>query len=305
MLPEERLLVGFSGGRDSVALVELLLEAGWKRLVLCHVDHGIREESGADALWSAAYAERVGLEFRVRRVDVTEYARTHKVGMEEAGRELRYAFFKEVAEELGIPRVLLAHHADDQVETVLFRFLRGSGSAGLGGMAAISFREEGGLWVLRPMLGIWRREIDAFAVECGMQFREDASNAETRWTRNRIRHDLIPYLESVMQRPVKEAIWRNAELLRAENEWGELLEEALGECAEELVVSDLKGLPLALRRRRVLRWIRCLGVGGVGFAEVESILALLSNRNPARINLPGNCFVRRRAGRIFLERPTG
>lgn len=299
--PGARLLVGFSGGRDSVVLVELLLRAGWDNLVLCHLDHGLRAESAQDAAWAQQRAEGLGLGFCGHRVDVAAVGKVRHLGLEEAGREARYEFFERTALELDCPRVVLAHHADDQVETFLFRLLRGSGSTGLGGMAAVSARKDGKLHVLRPMLGIWRREIDAVVQARQLEFREDLSNSDLRWTRNRIRHELLPEMERVMQRPVAEALWRASEILRAESEWLGTLESEMGECPPELRVAELRGLPVALQRRRVLSWLRGQGVCRIGFEEVELVLGLLSRIRPARVNLPGGLFIRRRSGLIFLD----
>ncbi|MEY5026711.1 MAG: tRNA(Ile)-lysidine synthase, partial [Verrucomicrobiota bacterium] len=129
----ERLMVGFSGGRDSVALVDLLRLAGWKRLVLCHLDHGLREGSGAEAERVRDWAKQWGVECRVERADLGRGNSGPGGGMEKAGREARYGFFSRVSRELGVARLLLGHHANDQVETFLFRLMRGAGLAGLGG----------------------------------------------------------------------------------------------------------------------------------------------------------------------------
>ncbi len=301
--PEAPLLVGFSGGRDSVVLLELLLQAGWKNLTLCHLDHGLRPESAGDAAWAERCALERGLAFRGQRVDVAAAALARRIGLEEAAREMRYEFFSKIADQVGCPRVVLGHHADDQVETFVFRLLRGSGSSGLGGMSPVSYREEGKLVLLRPMLAIWRREINALVELAHISFREDVSNADPRWTRNRIRHELLPAMERIMQRPVAEALWRAAELFRAEAAWMDAMDPTPEAEDRELRVGDLRGVPLAVRRRRVLRWLRGQGVCEIGFNEVERVLGLLGRIQPARVNLPGGIFVRRRGGRIFLEGP--
>ncbi len=301
---EEALLVGFSGGRDSVALVELLLAVGFRSLTLCHVDHGLRKESVDDAAWCKRWADLRGLAFRGCRVDVGREAEVRGCGLEEAGRAVRYGFFEEVAEGTGTGRLVLAHHADDQVETFLFRLLRGAGMEGLGGMGPLSWRQGGRLGVLRPMLGIWRREIDGYLKWAGAEYREDASNADLRWTRNRIRHELLPEMERVMGRPVGDALWRAAELLRVEGAWAKEREmEAFSgsEGAKDLEVETLKSAPQALRRRMILNWLKRSGVAGVGFVEVELVLGLVKRVQPARVNLPSGWFARRRGGRIFLE----
>lgn len=302
----ELMLVGFSGGRDSVVLAESLLGAGWRRLVLCHIDHGLRVASAADAVWAEEYARVRGVDFRGAKRDVRAMARERGIGVEGAGREARMEFFSEVLREVGAGGVLLGHHADDQVETLLFRLMRGSGVVGLGGMAPSKWRTDLGLRVVRPLLSTWRSEIDAMVEGEGLAFCEDASNADLEWTRNRIRHGLIPEMERVMGRSVRGALWRAAALLRAEGECLEALDAVGGEPrAEFLEVEELRVLALALRRRRVLGWLRGRGVADVGFEEVEAVLGLLERERPAKVNMPGGVFVRRRAGRIFLDEGRG
>ncbi|MEK0444788.1 MAG: tRNA(Ile)-lysidine synthase [Verrucomicrobiota bacterium] len=245
----------------------------------------------------------MGLGFLSRRVDVAAAASAAGVGVEEAGREARYAFFCEVSRSHQGAPLVLAHHADDQVETFCFRLLRGAGTSGLGGMAPFSFREDGRVRVLRPLLSVWRWEIDAMVQDRGLAYREDPSNRDSRWTRNRIRHELLPEMERVMQRPVREAIWRAAEILRAEAEWMDTCEGGETVLGEVLDVDALGKMPLALRRRRVARWLRRQGCQGIGFSEVEAVLGLLVRLRPAKVNLSAGCFVRRRQGQIFVEKP--
>ena len=304
---DAELLVGFSGGRDSVALVAMLHEGGFSRLTLLHLDHALRTDSGADARWCVEFGRERGLEVVVERCELgaTPEGRAG-IGLEEAGREARYAFFARTARLRGVRDVVLGHHADDQVETFLFRLLRGSGSPGLGGMAPESGRRVGEveLRLLRPMLGVWRSELDAWIGRRGLHYREDLSNADPRWARNRIRHELLPAMERAMERPVKAALWRTAELLRAEAEWLRESEAAVGEVEEELEVGALRALAQPLRRVRVARWLAVHGVNEVGFELVEAVARLALERSPAKVNLPGGRHVRRRAGRIFVQAPS-
>jgi tRNA(Ile)-lysidine synthase len=301
------LLVGFSGGRDSVALVALLQEAGFGELTLLHLDHGLRSESRVDAEWCREFGRGRGLEVVVERSEVGGPAGGAGRGLEEKGRAERYAFFAGVARKRGIREVVLGHHADDQVETFLFRLLRGAGSLGLGGMAAVSERLEGevSLRLLRPMLGVWRSELDEWIGERGLAFCEDLSNADPRWARNRIRHGLLPEMERAMERPVKMALWRTAELLRAEADWMRENDAAGGGLEDRLDVKVLRALALAQRRLRICRWLAHHGVPEVGFELVEAVAGLVVERFPAKVNLPGGRHVRRRAGHIFVEAASG
>jgi tRNA(Ile)-lysidine synthase len=157
------------------------------------------------------------------------------------------------------------------------------------------------LQVSRPLLGIWREEINAYVAEHRLAFREDESNTDPRFTRNRLRHEIIPTLERAFGRDIRRAIWRTAEILRAE---GEFLDAALGpdNSPVEFKVPDLRAQPLALQRRRLHAWLKARGVPNVGFAEVEVVRGLLAGR-VAKANLPGRWHARRRAGKLFLEPP--
>ena len=299
----EPLLLGFSGGRDSVTLLELLLESGFTNIALAHLDHGLRPESADDAAWVRQQAAARGLPSTIARVDVSSGAAPRHTGIEQASREARLAFFASCARTHGTNKIVLAHHADDQVETLLFRLLRGAGSLGLGGMPpSTTYTVQGqSLLLLRPMLGIWRTQIDAHIQAHQLDFREDASNAQTDFTRNRIRHLLLPELEKAMERPVRETLWRTAELLRAESEYIDQAERALPSLDWNLDAHLLKSLPLALRRRRVARWLAEQGVSNISFELVESVAGLATSTLPAKVNLPGGRHARRKAGLIFCE----
>ena len=300
-----RYLVGVSGGRDSVALLHALLEAGFKRLIVCHLNHGLRGRAAdADARFVEALAKRLGLECESERVDVARLAKEAGQSIETTARNTRYAFFARVARKRRCRALFLAHHADDQVETLLFNLFRGTGRAGLGGMSPDSERAVDGvkLRLLRPMLGVWREEIDAYIAAHALKFREDESNRALDFTRNRVRHELLPVLEQVFGRDVRGAVWRTAVILRAEEEWLAALAEE--EHVLELSVSALRKMPLAQQRRRIQGWLRKSGVPEVGFEQVETVRSLLlpGQNVPAKVNLPGNWHARRRAGKLFLER---
>lgn len=302
---QHRLLVAFSGGRDSVALVEALLGGGFQKLTLLHLDHALRPESREEGVWIENFARARNLESVVKRIPVAALAAARHRGIEETARSARHAFFAEAAKNCSVPKIVLAHHADDQVETLVFRLLRGAGTGGLSAMAAESTHQSGDmkLTLLRPMLGIWRSDIDAFLQKRGAAFLEDPSNATLDFTRNRIRHVLLPEMERVMHRPVRETLWRTAEILRAEAEFVSSAEIALGPIPDALSVPELKALPLALRRRRVAGWLAIHGVPDIGYDLVEAVTQLALRVKPAKVNLPKGAHARRKAGKIFYEAP--
>ena len=301
--PDERCLIGVSGGRDSVALLHLLLGAGFKKLVVCHLDHGLRAESREDARFVAALAKQLGLKLASARVNVAALAKRKKQSLETAAREARYAFFARVARAEKCPRLFLAHHADDQAETFLFNLFRGSSAAGLAGMRLLATRTFGAvtLQIARPLLGMWREEIDAYIAEHAITFREDSSNTDPRHTRNRMRHEIIPAIERALGRDIRRAVWRAAEILRDEDDFLASRPE-LRDLPETLETSALRARPVALQRRIIHAWLKAQGVADVGFAEVETVRSLLVGHR-AKVNLPGGLHARRRAGRLFLPRP--
>ena len=184
------VIVGVSGGVDSMTLLHLMrLREGPPRIRLhaAHVDHRMREASGEDAAWLEGICAEWGVPFHLERAAAP-------VASEAEGRRLRYRFFEEVRGRLGGGAVTLtAHTADDQAETVLFRAARGSGPRGLGGI-----RAERSPRVVRPLLPFRRAEIEAFAEKHGIPFRDDPTNRDPRWTRNRIRHAILPALEEAV-----------------------------------------------------------------------------------------------------------
>jgi tRNA(Ile)-lysidine synthase len=310
-----RYLIGVSGGRDSVALLHALRAAGVESLTVCHLNHGLRRAAAAgDARFVAALAKRLGLETEIEKADVAQRAATRGQSIETAARAARYEFFARVARKRRCHNLFLAHHADDQVETFLFNLFRGTGRAGLGAInpdcerliptatGTTAPRSAAGvrLRLLRPMLGIWRREIDGYIAAHRLRYREDASNLSPDHTRNRIRHELLPIVETVFGRDVRPAVWRAAEILRAEEEW--LAGLAGVEVSEELAVPELRSQPVAQQRRRILDWLRRQGVPDTSFEQVETVRSLLQGEH-AKVNLPGNWHARRREKRLFLERP--
>jgi tRNA(Ile)-lysidine synthase len=285
------LLAGISGGVDSVALLHALVKTGRKPVVV-HFDHGWRTESATDAVLVREQAAQLGLKYVGGKMRAS--GRGHR---EADARTERYAFFAKTARRLGIPDIVLAHHADDQVETFLMQLMRGSGAASRG-MDAVSLRE--GLVLHRPWLGVWKKEIVRYARSHKLQWREDATNADTRHRRNLIRRRVLPYLQKQFSLQVVDNLWRAAEILRAEGEW---LDTLCVDAAKqpELLVKTLRATPLAQQRRTILRWLQGHGVKDIGFATVEAVRGLMENNIPAKVNLSEGRFVRRRAGKIFVE----
>jgi tRNA(Ile)-lysidine synthase len=330
--PDARYLIGVSGGRDSVALLHWLISLGYKKLIVCHLNHQLRgRSSDADARFVQELVELynqnfVGqalrlpgsrmskrsacpttthggdLDFELGTVNVRGIAKGKKISIETAGREARYSFFAKAAKRHRCHTMFLAHHADDLVETFLLNLIRGAGPTGLAGMREVSSRHFDGvdLTIVRPLLSVWRTDIDKYVRGYHLKFREDATNKSLAATRNRIRNCIIPYLEKILGRNIRQNIWRTAMIAAEEEKW--IDNEAPDFTNLHLLVPGLRALPIALQRRAIMKWLRTQNISEVGFDVIERVRSL-ADRDAAiaKVNLPRDRHARRRAGKIFLE----
>src|SRR5205809_891591 len=245
--PDARYLIGVSGGRDSVALLHWLVDLGYRKLIVCHFDHHLRGRSSqADARFVKKLAAKYRADFQIGSANVRALAKKKRMSIETAAREARYSFFAKVAKRRRCRTIFLAHHADDLVETFLLNLFRGAGTAGLAAMRDASTRriDKFDLVVVRPFLGVWRKEIDIYLREQRLKFREDASNKNLNPLRNRVRHRVIPYLEKMLGRNIRQNIWRTAVIAAEEENW---IENQLPDSDEvELPVAKLRDTPVAL-----------------------------------------------------------
>ncbi|TCP57679.1 tRNA(Ile)-lysidine synthase [Tumebacillus sp. BK434] len=296
----DRVLVAVSGGVDSCVLLDVLLKlrAAWDlQLAVVHVDHGLRGEASAgDARFVKQLAERHGLPVFVQRLDVEAYAKQHKLSIQTAARKVRYGFFEQVAKQTASARLLTAHHADDQAETVLMRILRGTSTRGLAGIPVK--REENGLTYVRPLLDIWREEIESYAAAQGILYREDASNASLKYIRNKIRLQLFPELTRGYNEQVKAALLQLSQLAREDESYLEELAQArFSEAVLPAGAGRLKvncehfvESPLPLQRRVITLILYYLCGHTIQWEQVhiESIRSLLVSSSPSgRLTLPG------------------
>jgi tRNA(Ile)-lysidine synthase len=305
-LVTERYLVGVSGGRDSTTLLSWLVRAGYRDLMVCHLNHQLRgRASDADARFVKKLAEKLKLHVVIGRADVTALAVRKKLSIESAARLARYTFFAQVARRRHCRKLLLAHHADDLVETFLINLFRGAAASGLGSIRESSDHVVGRttLQVIRPFLGIWRSEIDQYARRHRLAFREDASNADVGPLRNRIRLRVIPYLEKTVGREIRKNIWRTAMIVAEEEQWLSGLVPQNGAVPDQMSVKALGTMPVALQRRTLHKWLRGAGAADLGFDAVERVRDLLDvhSGGAARTNLPRDRHVRRRAGKLIFE----
>lgn len=300
-------LVAVSGGRDSVALLHLLISAGHRNLVVCHLNHGLRgRESGQDAAFVRRLAARYGLPCVVAKVDIRKLAEEKRQTLEEAGRGARMAFFEQTALQYAASCIYLAHHAEDQAETILANLCRGTGLRGLGGMKPKSLM--GGLIWLRPLLEIRKQEIEAYVHHQKLPFREDSSNASSDYTRNRLRHEVIPLLNHVFRRDVPQLLTRLGKQARRDaacldRQTVELLAAGLVDEGKRLKYRTLLALDLALSSRILEHCLREVWqVRRVDLEMVEKSQTMLLSASPAKMSLPEARLLRRKGGWMWVEK---
>jgi tRNA(Ile)-lysidine synthase len=220
--PEKPLVVGVSGGTDSLCLIHSLADLGLP-VTAVHFDHQIRQESGQDAEYVKQLMNEWHIPFLLGSLDVNNLAAKEKLSIEEAARKARYRFMFQTARRIGAQAVVVGHTADDQVETVLMHFLRGAGSAGLRGMAYSSVVPEWDIHipVIRPLLWVWREETEQYCRDHGLVPIQDPSNANQTFFRNRLRHSLLPELQTYNPM-IKQGIWRSSQSLAGDYEILEL-----------------------------------------------------------------------------------
>lgn len=308
--PGDTVLVALSGGADSVALLDILanLPDFPLQLIPVHLNHLLRgDESDGDELFARELAASYGLPVEISRCDVAGLANEKGLSLEEAGRSARYALFRELAAKHTAAAVALGHHMDDQAETVLIRLLRGSAGSGLSGIRP---RSRDGLFV-RPLLTLSREEIVQYLRKAGSGWREDSSNIDTKFLRNRVRHELLPLLRGYNPK-ITENLNQVAAALGVDEDYlAAAAEEAFGRCSipsRAGVVLDLGSLSLepAALRARIYR-MAIAGVKGdlrrISFRHLSDIESLAGSSRPSGIlDLPDAIMVRREYARLHFSR---
>ena len=282
-----------SGGADSLAMADALQRCGF-RFTVCHVEHGIRgRESLEDARYVEAFCRKMGIAFCCKAVDAQKLRENEKMSLEDAARRLRYQALFQCAEETGADFILTAHQKDDQAETFLLRLLRGSGTRGLG---AIRFQHDA---VLRPLLSLTAAELRQYCTDRGIVWREDSSNEDLHYMRNRIRRVLLPMLENNFSPSVTDVLCRTAEHLQVDGDYLEELAE--GEFKRRwmrpavtqngvLLADNWEIIPKALRFRVLRRFWNASGAPEeLSGANLEDLEQLIVNRSGGKkILLPGS-----------------
>jgi tRNA(Ile)-lysidine synthase len=303
-----RVIAAVSGGADSVALAHLLMElsaGGRLQLVgIAHLDHRLRgAESDRDAAFCAALSQNLRVPFDVEQISVSEQAVRTGRSIEDAARQVRYAFLERARVRLGADMIAVGHTRDDQAETVLLRLLRGAGIEGLG---AIRPRRQ---HVIRPLIDLRHAALVRYLEARGLPWVEDSSNADLQFLRNRVRHELLPWLRAHVSPAVVNLLARTSDLARDD----EALLTALaaerfaavrqGDAAGGRVELDAAGLaeePPAIARRIVRQALREVASKAPSFAHVGAVLRLVEGGRPGSVTLPG-CHAKLSPGRGVLS----
>lgn len=303
LAPDARIVAGVSGGVDSVVLLRLLHEAGF-RVGVAHVNYGLRgEESDADEAFVRALADELGVPCFVREATLPEGA-----NRQEAAREARYAFFREVAEAEGAEAVAVGHTQDDQAETVLLHLFRGAGLRGLAGMPAERpLTPRSAFRLVRPLLGVPRVEVEAHARARGWAWREDASNASAAYRRNALRHRILPLLREQFGQDVSAHVAAAAGHVRTflgAPEAPPALFARLRRGDRRLALDGLRALDIAPRRAVLLEALRAWAPDAPRNAGALAELAALVEAQPGRrVAWPGLTVWRDREALVFESAP--
>jgi tRNA(Ile)-lysidine synthase len=309
--PGQKVLVAFSGGADSTALMHLFsrLRESWSlEIAAAHLNHALRgEQSDADESHCRQVCSAWHVPFFSRKAEVAQEAKQRRLSIEVAARQVRYAFLEEVADAIEADVIALGHTRDDQVETVLLNLTRGTGAAGLAGMPLRRGR------FIRPLLPVSRSQVRAYCALHGLSFVEDASNMDARYSRNRIRHQVLPELRLINPR-ADEAIERLALVMRDEEDWWRTYLQALepqftlGRTQHEwqLSLEWLTQQPEAIQRRVIRYALQNLSPEGweAKFEQVETLREAIRTGGRAGVTLHGgrlNASVGQRALRVWVK----
>ncbi len=303
----EKVIVGFSGGADSLTLLDILKELAYP-VHAFHLNHLLRgEESFRDEEKVREYCHEKGIPLTVVRKDVRRLKKKGE-SLEEAGRRIRWEELKKLARALKVNKVALAHHLDDQVETVIFRLLRGTGPGGLGGMRIRSYFSPG-IWVIRPLLPFPRQEIIRYVREKRLQPTEDSTNFDLRFPRNRIRHRIIPLLEEINPR-FREKVYTLSLLLQEDEDFFQEKVRKMVEKWEKggefiFPLEEFKNLPFSLKFRVLREMLIRMGEEEVNLSRLQEIEKELSSPRPNIIISGKNLEIRKEYQRVIFSPPSG
>ena len=329
--PKETVLVGCSGGPDSIALFHLLREMAGKyelSLVMAHLNHGIRKEADADEAFVRRLAETEGIRMVTEKVNCPALSKEWKVSLESAARKARYAFFESHAKALKASKVALGHTADDQAETILMRLLRGAGLKRLAGMFPITCRK--GVYFIRPLIRCQKSDVLAYLASRNLAYRTDETNLAPCCTRNKIRLNLMPFLEKEFNPSIVRTLSQTAELIREDHDLLEHvmsnLERRLGidfkkarseqvvrkeypwtagfeEEAHYIDLDKIRSQPMGIQRRIIQKWLSVFSIHPrrIHYQHIQAITNLINrSEGGGELSLPGGVSIYREAGQLCL-----
>lgn len=306
--PGERVVAGVSGGADSVCLLFVLTE--WAKrvpleLAVVHVNHGIRAEAAQDARYVEQLCQERGIPFYLTEENVHRKAADWKCSEEEAGRRVRYEAFAKAAEEFGAGKIAVAHNSNDRSETMLFHLFRGSGLKGLGSIQPV--REN----IIRPLLCLERREIENYLREQNISYCQDITNSGDDYTRNRIRHHILPYVEAEIAQGCVKHMTQTAEMLSETEDYLEQqTKAAIAMCVKErgqfykVSVPDLLQQHSVIQKRVLHSMVKSLAPGqkDISYVHIQDLLGLFTGEGNRMVCLPFGIRGRREYDMVVIER---
>ncbi|RKD33883.1 tRNA lysidine(34) synthetase TilS [Thermohalobacter berrensis] len=307
----DNVLVGVSGGPDSMALLYILYEIRDYinfNLYVAHVNHGVRgKEADRDEEFVKKVCSKLDIPFYSKKVDMEEFAKKNRLSQEEAGRKIRYSFFREIIKKLGKGKIAVAHNKNDQAETLLMRFIRGTGIDGLKGMDYINGD------IIRPLLDVERKEIESFLENSGIKARIDKTNLKPIYKRNKIRLELIPYIRENFNENIINTLFRTSTIMKVESDFLEnyskkIQNEVLkNKGKNEVSIDRDKFLEqhIAIKNRILRNCIENIkgNLKGIEEKHISDMITLIKEGSTGkRIDLPNNLIIRISYDTIIIEK---
>ena len=308
----DRVVVGVSGGPDSISLLHILNKFYKNNIldfeiIVAHVNHQIREEANDDEEYVREYCDKNNIEFYAKRIDVIKYANNNKMGLEEAGRKIRYDFFDEILEKEHANKIAIAHNKNDKAETIIMNIIRGTGISGLRGIEAIRDNKY-----IRPIIDCERTEIEKYAEENNLNPRIDKTNFENDCTRNKIRNIVLPYIKKEFNSNIVETMNRLSNLATETDEY--IQKKVIENYKEIKIEENLKNIVLDLKkfnkidmliRKRILIYTISKVLGNsqnVEMINIEDIIKMCNKNIGNKYLMPNkNIKVLVNKGKIFFE----
>ena len=308
----DKVVVGVSGGPDSISLLNILNNFQKNKIlkfeiIVAHINHQIRKEANDDEEYVRKYCEKNDIKFYAKRIDVIKYANNNKIGLEEAGRNLRYEFFKEISQKENANKIAIAHNKNDKAETIIMNIIRGSGISGLRGIDPIRDNKY-----IRPIIDCERSEIEKYAEENNLNPRIDKTNFENDCTRNKIRNIVLPYIKKEFNSNIIETMNRLSNLA---TETDEFIQKQVIEAFKEIIIEEKnKNIVLDLKkfntkemliRKRILIYTMSKVLGNsqnIEMVNIEDVIKMCEKNIGNKYLMPNKKIkILVNKGKIFFE----